>query len=344
MKLINYFKSLDYKVFIKMNEYFVYNKLIDPKEVIDILKKYSDLRLVNFHELELYISYRKNKIINLLDNELKLDSKKDKYYIYAGRPDGESINKYRTFSYNDNLLKEDEFPVNPKGVAIFKHVGDVSQKKYIDLNDLLKDNNIGLYIDYKGDMKHIIGYNIEEYNNFNNENKVFRIPILFSGIISNVDRINKKASYDGSIVMNSVSRTDVLGRNILYPILAYFSNNQIIMPDRDSLTDGAKKVWKNYYYKNLMISPHEPIDDFQNTITDKKEDDGKIYRDMDNFSEKDFTNKVIGSEKQQEMLRRIRKDDAVNWVYTLKKEYKNSVSNTVNTLINRHETFYKNMN
>lgn len=328
MNLFSYFKEKTNHInnFLEMDIYYVYKKLLSPKEVKSLLKN-KDLKLLNFTELELYFDHRKNKLINTL-NQLESPN------IYLGRDYGTEINKYEIATFNNNKIQKETFPLDLKGIGIFKKSVKKQIKTYSNIKDLSDDlNNCILVIDVNN-QKHIICYNYQLYLDLTNEEKPYKNPILFSGIISNVDRIGKTAPYQGSIVLNSVVREDVSGKDILYPVLAYFSNNQIIMSDRDSLTDKAEEVWKKFYKNSSLIIPYEPIDDEDDTITSKEEDDGKIYHDMTKQKIKNSYQKNLKEpDQEQKNLREFRRYDSLNWVYKLKD---NSIESTINKLIKNH--------
>jgi hypothetical protein len=346
LKLFNYFQKLkNVDDFFEIDQYVVYNKIVTQDEALKIIKKYSKkLRLLNFYELDLYIEYRNNKIKNVLQRNFNLNPLTENY-IFIGKKENK-ISRVKGFKINNNQISESSLSQDSSGILIFKRIINKKHKDYKNIEDIIKDPNVGLYVYSDSVKKHIIGYNIELYENFKNQNAEFKNPILFSGIISNNDRINQEAPYSGSIIFNTVTRMDVSGRNILYPILTFLSNNKIIMPDRDSLSDSAQSVWDKFFFKNFMLIPYKPIDDIEKPITDVTLDDGKIYMSPDEIlkSKQYDIQKIISPQEQEIKLKEIRQNDPYNWTYILKSEFKGSVENCISELIYRHKFFLENIN
>lgn len=349
MKLIDYFKNVfslnkNYNDFIQINNFYFYKKLVDEKELKTLLRKHNDLELFNLKELLLYTNYKKNKIIEIFKDGLNLDTTLD-YDLYVGNKKGEISKKMKIFFSNNNFT-EDYYRSKPGIVILKRKIKKI--KNFKKLEDLInKSNDIGLYVYKKNNDMFITGYDNSLVNDLFQDNKEYIYPILFYGVISTDDRIKEHVPFKGSYVMNSVSRSDVLGREILYPILAYFNENKILMPDRDSISESAKSVWRYFFFKNQVFDLLDPIDDVDIKITDRPEDDGRIYRDdEDLLNTKIQYNQIkkLSEPKQLQMLKKIRENDPYNWIYKLKSNYLSLCQEIIPKLEERHKQFLKERN
>lgn len=342
MNLYDYFKTKD--EFIKLNQFFIYKKLIDFNSINSLLKRNPKLELFNFNELELFLKYRPTKIKSIINQITD-----NKAYIFLRNMKGEPSKK------NMMIFKDDKFELSyyedvESGIVFLKPKKELI-KNYNDLKDLVEKNpNVALYTNLnleeqnKQDDTTVICYDNLLIDELTNEEKDFTFPILFSGNLRNTDLLINKIAKKGSIIASSSSRSDVSGRYILYPILTYFSNNKKIMPDRDALTNAAKSVWKDLFFNDKIFNKYSPIDDYERPITIKdNSDDGRIYRDEEErftnilYNKNNFIN--LSLEQQLKILKNKREHDPYNWVYELKNESK--VKQIVEILIERHDAFLK---
>ena len=153
-----------------------------------------------------------------------------------------------------------------------------------------------------------------------------------------------KTPFDSSVVEFSTARGDVKGSNTLYPIMAYFSENQLLIPDRGSVSDDAQKVWKKFLDKRGMLKPFDPIDDIYNQMTVTTDDDGETYRKHGRFKEKSSTetmsiynNQNLKDSDREIILKELRQGDELNWVYKLNSSEISNVEKTVKYLISNHQ-------
>jgi hypothetical protein len=341
MNLFNYFSSKNYNDFIKINQFYIYKELADKKQVESLLKKYDDLDLFTYSQLELYTDHRKDKIIQIMRNDLKLDMNLD-YDFYVKSSKG-NVSVKNKLNLSNNTFSTVYYSDKPSLVILKPKIKKI--KNFSNLSDLEnKSTNIGLYVHTVNKTIIVIGYDNLLMEDLYNLEKDYIFPILFYGIISNVDRIKEPIPFDGSFVNLTVVRNDVSGRNILYPILGYFSNNNILISDRDSMSDQAQNVWNHFYFKKEIFDIIDPIDSVYKPITiNEPKDDGRLFTD-DMTVNKDFDyniNKIkqLSNDKQLKLLREIRKEDPYNWAYKLKSEYINLASSVVDILQKRHEYF-----
>ena len=345
MNLFNYFSSKNYNDFIKINQFYIYKELADKKQVESLLKKYDDLDLFTYRQLELYADHRKDKIIQTIRNDLKLDMNLD-YDFYLKNSKG-NVSQKNKLNLSNNVFSIVDYSDKPSLVILKPKIKKI--KNFTNLNDLIdKSPNIGLYVHSINKMVIVIGYDNLLMDDLYDLEKDYIFPILFYGIISNVDRIKEPIPFDGSIVNLTVVRSDVSGRNILYPILGHFSNNNVLISDRDSMSDQAQKVWNHFYFKKEIFDIVDPIDSVYQPITvNRTEDDGRLFTDDITVSKSSIIDydihkiKKLSNDKQLDLLKKIRKDDPYNWAYKLKSEYITLTSQIVDELEKRHESFLK---
>jgi hypothetical protein len=343
MNLFSYFSSKNYNDFIQINQFYIYKQLLDKKQTESLLKKYDNLDLFTYSQLELYADHRKDKIIQTIRNDLKLDMNSD-YDFYVKNSKG-NVSEKNKLNLSDNVFSRVDYSDKPSLVILKPKIKKI--KNFTNLNQLIdKSPNIGLYVHTVNKMIIVIGYDNLLMDDLYNLEKDYIFPILFYGIISNVDRIKEPIPFQGSFVNLTVVRNDVSGRNILYPILGYFSNNNVLISDRDSMSDQAQGVWNHFYFKKEIFDIIDPIDDVYKPITlNRSEDDGRLFTDdkaINKNSEYNINSiKQLSDEKQLKLLREIRKEDPYNWAYKLKSEYITLSSQIVDELEKRHERFLK---
>jgi hypothetical protein len=155
MNLFSYLSSKNYNDFISINQFYIYKKLLNKKELQSLLKKYSDLDLFSYNELESYIDHRKDKIIQTIKNDLKLDMNLD-YDFYIKNSKG-VISKKNKFNLSNNIFSRVDYSDKPSLIVLKPKIKKI--KNFSNLNDLIdKSPNIGLYIHDVNKMKLVIGY------------------------------------------------------------------------------------------------------------------------------------------------------------------------------------------
>jgi hypothetical protein len=247
--------------------------------------------------------------------------------------------KSKTFEHdlNDKDIKEGIFLAKSnKIIKNFKKISD------------LKRGNIGLLItESKGNIVRIVCYDNDLLKQYGNPSSKFITPILFFGKIKDDGRDNsgKKTPYNSSIVAVSAVRSDVSGYNILYPIMAYFAKNNLLIPDRGSVSDSAEKVWQKFYDGKGKLERSNPIDNIFDPITQSEIDDGRIYN-YDKYKESGdrpndeiFSDPNLSEVKRKYFLRKIRINDVLNWTYELPSNEINSMHSDIEYLINNHKKF-----
>lgn len=197
------------------------------------------------------------------------------------------------------------------------------QKKYNDLDDLINEPNFSLYVNE---------------NEFNSEVTLYNLKtleILFTGKINNKDDDEDFIRpYNCSFVESVASIRDINSKLTLYPILGYYSNNNILISDRDILSHKAKSVWYQYFNSNDVFYKYAPIDD--NIISDE-EYDLILYHQIDNKKRKIFLNK---KNKNDLYLKRslicLKKEHYLDWCFKLNEFFKKQLESKINILRDRH--------
>ena len=134
-------------------------------------------------------------------------------------------------------------------------------KNYKNIDDLIENENIAIYYS-QGILREVYCYNI------NTLESLFFITL------------NKsiKNPYESWTISRTVADPDVSGKNILYPIGAYFAGG-IITSSRDSVKEVARYVWKDFFDDSSAdVNKYFPIDDKDFSITPLDEDDGVSFK------------------------------------------------------------------
>lgn len=336
MKLYDYLENLTGDDFINANGLLLYNKLINKDQVKEICDKY-ELRLLNRKEFERYVNTKKDNFLDLLKNKVNIDTNKS--YKFFVKDD------YNFTLFNNQFDLKSELKIND-GIGLFKKAK--IEKKYKTLDDLKKPS-ISLLVEKYGSTVKIICYDndllIKEYDS----KEDFKYPILFFGSIIKFDpnqfhSDENKTPFGSSTVDIATAREDVAGSETLYPIMAYFSDNHLLIPDRGSVSDDAQYVWKKFYSGRGKLKKIDPIDDITNPITRDPMDDGNLYRKHGRAKEKSkqetqqiFNNPRIKETDREIILKELRKDDELNWVYKLNNNETAKVRKIINYLINNHK-------
>lgn len=338
--------------FYKINQFYIYKKLADKQELQKILNKYQDLYLFNKYEFNVFKKHRLNLLVKGL-NSIEFD-KNEKQYIYMSKITGDNIHDKYVMSLKASDSKmdfayESVFPSVDKGIIFLKEKrSKKKEKNFKNLNDLLKSDSIGLY-EQKIDANKIkiICYDYSMIDDFFKEEKDFIFPILFAGqISSNKDTKDSKFTnipYGGTVINWTISRKDVWGRYTLYPLLASYNPEGILISDRDSLSVFSKAVWKGFFNTNEIFDEKMPIDDWQKPITKTKEDDGRIFKDETN-KQPEYEEDELKKLSEYDQLLKLREKDPYNWAYKLKDSVKKEAQNIRKKLIeNHHNNVVKNI-
>jgi hypothetical protein len=219
------------------------------------------------------------------------------------------------------------------------------QKKYNIINDLVINNDIILYFNKSDEIIEITGY------------KKNPLKILFYGKICNYDEDEELIRpYNCSFVECVASIRDINARKILYPILAYFANDNILICDRHNVTYQAKSIWYRYFDENGILDKYGPLDDFNlisnenynnimyHEVDKKRKNDILINQKYNNFK---YENKMDRVFKQmilnkkylyrKRLLLSLKKEHYLDWAFKLNNNFKKNIENPLKILINRHE-------
>ena len=336
MNLYNYLEQLSSNQFIDANGFFLYNKLVSYKDIKEINKK-NDIRLLTIKEFSDYLINKEENFLKLISQIKSENQTRIKIFL-----------KDPQYSYYYNLKsKTFEHDLNDKDIkeGIFLSKSNKILKNFKKISDLRKEN-IGLLItENKGNIIRIVCYDNDVLKQYSNLTSKFISPILFFGKIKDDGRDNsgKKTPYNSSIVAVSAVRSDVSGYNILYPILAYFAKNNLLISDRGSVSDSAQKVWQKFYDGKGKLERFNPIDNALDPITQSEIDDGKIYNNDkykesgDRPNDEIFSDPNLSEVKRKYFLRKIRISDVLNWTYQLPNSEISSMHSDIEYLINNHK-------
>ena len=351
MRLYDYFESkIEYNF---LNKYYIHDKMLSYNELIDFLDKNADKELVKDSEFALINAYRLNNFLDQIKN-IKNTNPDDRNYIFIKSiidTNDYSVHESAMMYYDGNLIKK-AFNVNShdnKGIVILRDkIVKAPFKRYENFDDLLKNEDVAIFIEDKNrELLKVVCYNIKDFEHFIEGGDDFIIPILFGGSITDEDSFTKiPPSKNGSIVQTTYARPDVKGRNLLYPTLAYFANNNILMADRNMISKFARSVWSDFFKGgSQFLKKHNPIDNMNLPITLKDtSDDGRLF--LGNSSEnikllrtdigynKEIIEKMSKLEQKKKLIR-TRQVDPVNWTYKLKKG-ESEISNVIKIMKERH--------
>lgn len=275
---------------------------MSSKEFYNLNQDYKLLTPPQIFHHEVYTKIKKHKINNLLCS-IGIINVKDIKKNKVDKIIGISNNKTKT----SILFKKEK-----------KY-----QKKYNDLDDLIKEPNFSLYINEEECNTEIILYNLKT------------LEILFTGKINNKDEDEDFIRpYNCSFVESVASIRDINSKLTLYPILGYYSNNNIIISDRNILSHKAKSVWYQYFNSNNVFCKYSPIDD--NIISDE-EYNLILYHQIDNKRKKFLLNK---KNKKDLYLKRslicLKKEHYLDWCFKLNESFKDQIKLKINILKDRH--------
>lgn len=373
-KLFNYLKKIENFYFENLssdfyeitNQYYIYKKLATKDELKKILNDNKDYTLVSSFEFKVFRKHR----LNLLSKGLnhwdfnKQKEEDEKLYMYIAKPsvpDSENPEDYINNKYvisisetegKKSFANEASYLSSSKGIVFLKKNRTAikfEDKKFKNLDDLKNDLNVGLYVQKLNNSRiKIICYDYSRFYDFYDENKDYVFPILFAGQISN-DKDNKDSKfkeipYKGAVINWTVAKNEVSGRATLYPLLASFARNNILISDRHSLSKFSKKVWENFFKNKDFFDKKSPIDDWQKPITiDDPNDDGILFN-YDKYKDEPYDLKKIkemSKQRQKRELIKARLNDPYNWAYNLRDDIKAKADQVKNILIKRHEEIVK---
>lgn len=189
------------------------------------------------------------------------------------------------------------------------------QKKYNDLNDLVLNSNLAIYINSSEENVEITCYNKTNQN------------ILFFGKISNIEEYDDLRPYDCSFVESVAAIKDINAKNIVYPLLAYYSNNNLIISDRNILTHKAKSVWLQFFSDKNYISKYLPIDNLKLT--------NNLNYNLISYHKCKKIKKISLSKRKRKLLS-LKREHYLDWVFKLNNEFKRKNEFLIKILINRH--------
>lgn len=134
-------------------------------------------------------------------------------------------------------------------------------KNYKSIDDLIENKDIAIYYS-EGILREIYCYNVNTLES-----------LFFATLNKSI-----KNPYESWTISRTVTDPDVSGKNILYPIVAYFAGG-IITSSRDSVKEAARYVWKDFFDGvSTDVNKYFPIDDKDFPITPSDEDDGVIFK------------------------------------------------------------------
>ena len=330
MNFYNYLEQISTDNFIDANGLFLYKELLSREELDDFCEK-NNFRPLTMGEFQSYLDKKEKKFIELL-KELNLNPYQ-KYKIHIHN------SEFSFYVVKNSFMRSKDDPKIEKGITILKSIP--KEKTFKKIEDL-KLPHIGLSVSISsGNIIKIVCYDKNVLDYRYDINSKFIHPILFYGKIKNdgKDTSGIKIPYGASMVAISVAREDVSGRDILYPIMAYYSEKKLLISDRGSVSDSAFGVWEKLHQNKGKFKIKGPIDNIFDPITPQKEDDGKIYNDGKNYkhegqiSNSEILNNPNLTEIQKEKhLVKLRKEDPLNWVYSLNSGEINKIKNIVNYL------------
>lgn len=344
MKFINYLESLNLNnKLLYINGFYLYNEPIKQEEIIENkIPGLEDYELLSFSDLRSYLTIKQKYLLSILKKNSKFNPQKEYIFFTENFP---TLGYYYT---NNNILKfdEDEKHIDQGIVILKKIIKDPKLLKEIKTLDDLDNENYGLFTFEKSGFLYIICYDYNLLINYYKKEKDLISPILFYGKINNTgyDLLNRKAPHEAAIVAATAASKRVSGSNTLYPILIYFSKNKKIIPDRISVSEDAEWVWRSFFSGNKAVKKFIPIDSFKDPITPSLNDDGKTYYNdklKDSFNDKSnseiLNDPKLSDLEKENLLKELRKDDPLNWVYKLDDSQVSDVRLIVRNLQRNHQ-------
>jgi hypothetical protein len=218
------------------------------------------------------------------------------------------------------------------------------QKKFKSLDDLILNPNFCLYVNQVDETVEITLY----------DNKT--LETLFFGRINNQDDEDDFIRpYNCSFVENVASIRDIDAKMTLYPILGYYSNDNIICCDRDILSHKAKSVWYQYFEDNNIFKRYAPIDcniiceeNYKSILYHFINKQQKInFINQNNYFNVKNENKVNRIFKKiidtksdtfrKRLLMTLKKHHFLDWTFKLNNNFKEHIKDKITILKNRHK-------
>lgn len=329
MNLYKYLEEINDQNFLNANGLFLYKGLLSRKDVDDFCKK-NNFRLLKLNEFQAYLDKKEDNFFSLLE-QLNLEQY-TRYKIYIDNPN------YSFYIIKKSFMRSIDDPEILEGITLLKYVP--KEKTFKKIEDI-KLPHVGLSISMNRNITRIICYDNNLLSLRDNPKNDFIHPILFYGAIENRSIV----PYESSTIAITAAREDVSGSNILYPILAYYSNHNLLIPDRGTVSDSAYLVWDKFHRGEGILKTKGPIDDFQKPVTPQAEDDGEIhyYKNYKKSDEDILNNKEMSDSNKEEYLIKLREKDPLNWVYFLSNSEKDEIGNVTNYLEINDNNFKQNL-
>ena len=324
-----------------INGFYLYNKIISELDVEeDQIIGLEGFEIMDFSDLRSYLIVKEKYFLKVLKDKIEL--KPNVEYTFITKPNDE----YTASITNGKVDFIKKYKEVKNGIVLLKKIVDRKDLKIIKTLEDLNNENYGLFTINRSGFLYVICYDLNSLINYYKKEKDFASPILFFGKIRNeeTDVLNKKIPFGSAIVAMTAASQRVSGSNTLYPILTYFNKNKKIIPDRGSVSDDAEWVWRSFYDGDKAIKKFHPIDNYRDPITPTKKDDGKLYYTLDLRDEfDDIKNSKILNDKSKShkqkvnLLKELREEDPLNWIYKLDKSKESEVKNIIDILKQNHE-------
>lgn len=219
------------------------------------------------------------------------------------------------------------------------------QEKAMSVSDAVKNNYSLLITKGNDDRLYFILYD-SKIIKF--EDKTFNIDSVDKSIIAMI-KIQKKNDIPkiAYCMVESAARPNTGAGVLLYDIVLSFlsKSGKGLVPDRDSVSKSAQKVWK-YYFNNRIDVEHIPIDDVNEDIypiTKDKSDDGVTNQNIKDYdyNKRGFLNHIYKIKKPINYLKLITNNDdffiknkkKIN-IKSIKQNLTDSANNLFNKLYN----------
>jgi hypothetical protein len=305
-----------------------FESLIEP-EKLDDFYYINNITLNEWNVLKHRIDY------TIIDNINSIKSDKINSLEKIQKINPNIITKNGLINLNEFPLKKEKsyytfIDKKIKGIVLLQKKSEqiIKVKKYQKINDLNSDD-ISLYVTKSFDgSAYVICYN----NKMNKKNNNKLDYILFMINISKYPQ-----PYKAGIVDTVAARKDVNGKNIIYPIGAYFIPGNKITPHRETVSRGARGAWYYYYTnKKAPLRPFAPIDDIKKPITIDKIDDANVFKKL---NDNDYQKlKELNTKKDVDGLKKVKSGHYLDWVYILDTDLRSELNSLMNKLITNHKS------
>ena len=183
------------------------------------------------------------------------------------------------------------------------------QEKAMSVSDAVKNNYSLLITKGNDDRLYFILYDSKvikkvKFTNDEFDDASFDIDSVDKSIIAMI-KIEKKKGIPkiAYCIVESAARPNTGAGVLLYDIVLSFlsKSSKGLVPDRDSVSKSAQKVWK-YYFNNRIDVEHIPIDDVNEDtypITKDKSDDGVTNQNIKDYdyNKRGFLNHIYKIKK-----------------------------------------------